>query len=363
MTDKPFFRERTLAQIKQLDLALASDRLVDRILSLEADQGLIITRQLIPEEYHHDPQVTPDRKFLKHGKEIKLPRSKSISQAVQQRKTPLQKRQKAFDRVQVSYCTKGELPFYCCFSIAPPFSNDKRKRKIPLVECVKGAMIYTYSENSHEPDEKIFIMPYDDAQRVKRDGVQILVKVPSRTEGKERNSFVFKMVPVVDVPRKFALAEAVWSDHVCESKRFKIGYTYPDSSEGSLPFYFCAHEIAAYLAICDHYFIKQKNVVPLQMNPFAFPTQLTATYFNRLNNNCLIFDPRDDSGLNHLAHSVLPNLDQTVSQEKFLKFFNPGFRKLNQAEEEILFWALIAKKGHDPTFFAVEKIRDYDWGY
>ena len=122
------------------------------------------------------------------------------------------------------------------------------------------------------------------------------------------------------------------TDHQCGSKRFNIRYTYSEEKETSKVFNFCAHDIAGYLKIMDHYWNKDKNLVPLQMNQFAIPTQETANFYNKLSKNCLI----------------------QISEDK-----KP--RKLNRSEKEILLWGLVHKLGHDKTFFAKEKLKDYNW--
>ena len=71
------------------------------------------------------------------------------------------------------------------------------------------------------------------------------------------------------------------------------------------------------------------------MNHFAQPTQHAVDYYLNLCNNVLI-ETSDKSGR------------KTV-------------RKLNVGEKEILLWALVQRDGHDATFWATEKVRDYRW--
>ena len=101
----------------------------------------------------------------------------------------------------------------------------------------------------------------------------------------------------------------------------------------------CAHEIAAYLTLIDNEWEEYKNIIPLQMSPFAIPTHLTVDYYKRWNNNILI---RDKS---------LSSKDQ--------------LRKPNRAELEIALWTLVKKMKHDKTFFAKASrdgnLRDYNW--
>lgn len=140
-------------------------------------------------------------------------------------------------------------------------------------------------------------------------------------------------VPVRDNKEKHAISLNIGSDHSCPSKRFNIRYRYSDDKESSGIVNVCAHEIAAYLGVIEHFWDEQKNVVPLQMCQYAIPTQQTVDYYLRLENNVLVKD-------------------------KSLKGENK-FRKMNRAEKEIALWALVKELGHDATFYA-KKSRDKD---
>jgi hypothetical protein len=84
---------------------------------------------------------------------------------------------------------------------------------------------------------------------------------------------------------------------------------------------------------------QKKNIRPLEMNQFAIPTQFAVDFYKKLANNCLI----------------------QVQEENSEEGIKRKTRKLNDAEREIILWALVQKLGHDKTFFAVDKVRDYDW--
>ena len=65
------------------------------------------------------------------------------------------------------------------------------------------------------------------------------------------------------------------------------------------------------------------------MSQFAIPSKETVDYYNKLCKNCLIQEDGEKA------------------------------RTLNHAEKEILLWGLVKKFGHDNTFFAKDKVRDY----
>jgi len=326
MAQKSFFKENSVGQIKGYHPEEILTGLVNRILNLSDDEGVIIERGIIPQIY------SDSRKFMKHGKEIKLQRYSSLENMLKDPKTPVHLRRDAFDPENIKYGA------FCGYSFKPFIGNDKRTRKVSLVECLKGAELYAYvnQDNITGFRPEIEIIPYDDCRGVEKDGAEIVAKVPSRKKGEGKYVFKFNSVPVIDYSkrnagRKYGLAFNIATDHSCGNKRFNIRYKSPNSKESSNVFNFCAHEIAAYLSIIDYYKNERQNLTPLQMSQFALPTQLSVDFYKKLGNNCLI---------------------QTEDKKP---------RKLNSAEKEILLWGLVSKFGHDDTFYATEKLRDYNW--
>lgn len=321
MTHKTYFQEPTRAQImKYISVRNFSRDLVSNILSLGENEAGIIEARLIPEEFKNS------RKFMKQEQDVKIQRFYSLEAMVNNRKTPVQLREIAFNKIKPQS--------YSCYSFKPFTGNDTRTRRVSLVECLEGIHLYCYASQPGTGFNKpsIEIKPYHDAKRVEKDGAEIKVKVSSRTKKQPKYEFKFSSVPVIDSREKWTIAYNILTDHNCGSKRFNIRYTFLTDKESSRVFNFCSHEIAAYLAIVDYYKNKEKNIIPLQMSQFAIPTQEAVDFYVKLCNNCLIKAPK----------SKLP-------------------RKLNRAEKEILLWGLVYKLGHDRTFYATEKVRDYKW--
>ncbi|MBT6774143.1 hypothetical protein HOA91_02120 [Candidatus Woesearchaeota archaeon] len=318
MKTKSYFVQPTLGQIKRCtNVREASSDLVNQILNLQSDDALIIKRRLIPEEHENS------RKFMKHAAEVKTKRFRSLEEAVKTRRTPVQLREEAFDNLR--------SPIKGGYSFKPFVGNDKRTRRISLVECLEGTKLYCYvnPENLDSITPSITVKPYDDAVRVEREGAEVIVKVPSRMKKASRYEFKVSSVTVADTKNKWGTAYNISTDHDCQSKRFNIRYACDWDKESSKVFNFCAHEVAAYLAIVDHYWTEKKNVIPLQMSQFAIPSKETVDYYNKLCKNCLIQEDGEKA------------------------------RTLNHAEKEILLWGLVKKFGHDNTFFAKDKVRDY----
>ena len=321
MGRKSYFKRNTVAETNKLGSERRiSEDFVSNISSLDGDTRLVIPLDvnLVPFKYFNS------RKFLKHGPEVLIERGKSIRNLLIGRDEPVKLREEAFDKIK-------ENVFYCSYSFMPVSGKDQRKRKVSLVECLEGAKMFTYSENG----PKIELKAYDDSSRVDREGAEIIVSVPSRVKKASRYQLKFSSVPVKDTRNKWPIAYQVSTDHICPHKRFNIRYRFEDDVDSSRIFNFCSHEIAAYMKIADHYKNEKKTMVPLQMSQFAIPTQGTSDFYTKMDNFCLKED------LNNKGKKKL--------------------RLLDRAEKEILLWELVKQNGHDDTFYATEKLRNYDW--
>ena len=217
---KSFFRERTVAEIRKLDLqeAALDDDLVSRIFALDRDEGLVITDPFIPDGF------TP-RKFLKHGDEVSVP-SPRIYTAIGLKalgESPVHWREKAFNQINDDD--------YRAYSFVPVRGNDRRRRVVSLVECIEGARLYAYSQRDLEdyiseqgtvrPGKvaPIRMEPYIDAERVAIEGGKIVFWVPSRTQGQGRYKLTLGSIPIIDNDEKFVISTGISSDHACEAKR------------------------------------------------------------------------------------------------------------------------------------------------
>lgn len=316
---KSYFSSKTKTQIVKGSL-VGLARLTD-IFNLSADQYVIIN-PLLPNEYDSA------RKFMKHGPEVRPRRYYTLDQAIRDGRTPVQLREEAFNAISD--------PFYCGYSILPT-SRDRRKRKISLIECVEGARIFAYSHQV--PGTSLDVKAYSDCDRVFSEGAEVVSRVPSRTRKEKRHELKLVSVPFKDSSEKYLISQNIGSDHSCGSKRFNIRYRYTDDKESSGIVNLCAHEVAAYLQLVQQEWENNKNIIPLQMSPFAIPSQETARYYLNLENNVLVKDPT------------------LVGKDKL--------RKMNRAEKEIALWAFVKRYGHDRTFFAKPSrdgnVRDYNW--
>lgn len=318
---KTFFREATKAEIKQGNFVDYRELGSLEVIGSLSDEEYTVVREFVPRGYESA------RKFMKHGPEVKPRRAYSLDQAVQMGKTPVQLRAEAFDSIPgINYCGYSFVPL----------GNDGRKRKVSLVECLEGARLFAYA---HQSGVGIKVKPYADAKRVRIDGAEVVIDVPSRTHGERRMKFKLTSVPYIDGREKHIISLGIGSDHSCPSKRFNIRYRYTDDKESSGVVNLCAHEIAGYLQLVQYAMQEGKNLIPLQMSQFAIPSQETVDYYLRWCNNVLVKDEN------------LESKDQ--------------LRKPNRAEREIALWQLVKALGHDRTFYADRSrdgnVKDYVW--
>lgn len=318
---KKFFQEPTKAEILRNSSSILHTEtdLVSRIESLLPGQVLVIERPLIP------PSFPTHRKFLKHGWEVKPKRTYTLEDVAKTRFVPVRLREEAFNSI-------GPRA-YCGYSFMPIAGKDQRKRKVSLVECLEAARIYAYA---HHFGTGIEIKSYQDSARVETEGAQIVVRVPSRTQKHPKYEFNLTSVPVIDGPFKFAVAQNLASSgHDCKRKQYGFRFRFDDDKESSDVFNFCAHEIAAYFKVMNYYYYTLKNFVPFDMNQFAAPTRRAAEFYKRQCDSVLIRD------------------ENLRTKDKLRKPF--------KAEREILTWGLVEVSNYNQTFFAEEKIQDYNW--
>ncbi len=325
-TKKYFFKEDTKSEIAEKNFINLGENWLELLSELAFSDNYTI----IPAKISGNDEI--QRRFIKHGRELKLERTYSCLDASKS-KNPLTLMREA---------TKDLGKFSpSCYSFKPYFGTDTRTRRVSLVDCVYAARLYAMSEQID--GEKIIVKPYEDAAIVRKEGAQIYVKIPSTTSEEEPHEFIFNFVPI-NKNRKNN-NKVTWlklsSDHVCNYKRFReLKYNFEDSNSSSKTNEFCFHEIAGYLGIIDFFKNgKKKNLIPLNMSPFAIPSLDTALFNVALENNLLIYDETIDS--------------------------KNGLRKPKIADKEIFNWARVNSLGYNFTFFADKKrdgdLRDYRW--
>ena len=339
MTKKSFFAERSESEILDLSLqdAYRQHGLVEKVVSLGANDGLVVRAQITPGRFHIGAgnSAEASRKCYKHGDLVALSQPRTMGQAYGCRDIPLAIRARDFSKLATM---REEEINYVGYSWYPVFGNDRRKRVVPFVWVLEGARLFAYAENMASG---IKVQAYGDSKRVDIEGANIVCSVPSRQRKKPRYNIRLKSVPVSGVTERRAVAWSLASE-TAESdvmhRVYDIRYTFEDAREGSNVFRFYPHDIAAYLAVVKNYW-DQHNFTPLEMSPLALPSRLAADFYKKLGNNVLMFDP------------TLKSEDKT--------------RKLHIDEKSILLARLIGQYGHDSTMYWDSardgRLKEYNW--
>ncbi|MEM4337054.1 MAG: hypothetical protein QXG86_03550 [Candidatus Woesearchaeota archaeon] len=287
----------------------ASKDIAEKIIELSDEEALIIPN-LVPNDY------SGRINFLKRAPQVILYTGKNSAEAIKNKITPLKARKKAFNalRSDKKYCG------YCWKSL-----RKNEHKRVTLVECIEGAKLFAYTEIS---GAQIEIAPYNDAVDVGYFGGKFKVKVSSRTPKHPRYEITLENVPV----KKSRINPVIWTDitatHSCKILINDFSYRYVSSED------FCAHIIAAYIKLAKSLFYEEKNIVPLEFTPFALPSKITTSFYNKMQNQVMV------------EYSILGKKRR---------------RPINKAEKEILLWELVKILGHDSTFYAKEKLTDYKW--
>ena len=347
MVKKAFFQERTARQIQSLNPKRVYNQrgLVERIDDLSPEETLEIRTRITPGRFFQGKKTGEEAsgKAYKHGDFLRLSHPKTQKECYECSEIPLATRARDFSQLQEM--REGEINFIG-YSTQTTF-GDRIKRVFPFVWMPEGARVFAYAE---QMPEGIEVKTYGDAKRVRREGADVVVTVPSRREKLGRYRFRLLHVPIIRGRENLAtvlqLKPALIVDEETgepESQRtphdlYNIRYTGETDPEASKVITFYPQDVAAYLAITKDQ-RKKHNWTPLEMNPFALPSKHQAQFYRKLCNNIVIYDPSLDS--------------------------KDKLRKLHLDEKCIFLARGIKKFGHDDFCFWDRdrdgKLKDYDW--
>lgn len=330
MGRKSYFAESSLANIIKGREPVAVNiphELSDKVMQLQDGQYLIVQKPLIP------PQYSSPRKFLKHGAFVEIGTPGSVDEAVERQMYPWKLRREAFDATRSIY-----HPGYS-FKPFANYHDDKRERRVRLVEICEALRILSYGEQTGNVIEIVGV--YSQSERVSKDGAAVRVRVPSRTEKQPRYDFIMRSV-VTDSnnPNSFAAANGFITNIKFPAKEWSFRYNFYDDKEDSDTVNIFAPEIAAYFKLMIQELNGQRpNMSLVAMTPFGIPTNLTVEFYKQLLSRVVMYD----QGLK--------------SKTKL--------RKLNKAEQEVMLWALVRAEKYEKTFFRSRKndghIENLDW--
>jgi hypothetical protein len=349
MADKSFFKERSVAGIRNLGVSQVYRQkgLIDKIVGLDpAEEGLIVRAQIIPGKYSRykyvESSADASRACLKYGDKMKLHYPVTKGGANRSSITPVQVRAEEMGKLEG--VREDEINVVGIYS--KPEFGDKTARVFPFVNSPIGMRLFAYAETMTAGVN--VNTKYKDVARARTDGVEVLASVPSRTKKHSRYRFKLLHVPMIRAPENLATVQMLKPSIVVddsgepeegrtEHERHQIQYGKGDN-EDKKPIIYQPQDVAAYLGIVKEQWGRH-NLTPMEMNPFPLFSRKGADIDRRVRNNVLIFDP-------------------TLTGKHKL-------RKLHLAERSILLARAIGKFGHDEIAYWEPgrdgKIKDYDW--
>src|SRR3989338_9039 len=299
---KPYFRSRTISEIKDLTLSEINPQmsgLIRAIDGLDSSHSLVLSDSVIPQKFF-EGQYNPARKAYKHGAYLPLEQKLTLSEVIQYSETPVRIREKSFERLR--NMPESNINFLG-YRFRPVSGRDKRERFVPFVWLVEGAKLFAYA--CQKPIKGIEVKIYDKAERVKTEGARAVLSVPSRTSGASRYEFRMDHITMISNQNNLATILSLSSSAPVEgsSKRyqmrhkdFDIRYTYENEREESDRMVFGPHDIAGYFGIIKRLVDEAKTSnppkypIPFIMCPFSISSQHQMEFYKRLENNVLVKD-------------------------------------------------------------------------
>ena len=329
MEKKEFFREPGAELIIKDKSRIIVPDLVTIIENLKPNQYYIIDHNIIPRKSKTGIPYTSKEKegelsqrFLKRGPLIELNTpNMTLTNARNARKRILDLRREKFNNLEID---EFGIAGYGFWGIRTNYH-----RRFNLVSCIKGARLYAYSQLNKEESELIKILEYDLEKNRTDIGADVIAEIPSERITLPKYDITLRSVPIKNNSEKYAIIYDFDANHDCKFRSTRISKRYT-TRESFIDFHICS----AYLAFADRELKFNKNKVPLEMCPFAIPTQKTIDYYRKLVNNVVIMYEEDSKEVK---------------------------RATNQGEREFLLWPFVDKHGHDETFYATKKLKEYKW--
>ena len=297
VSKKDAFERKLVNQIiKDRSMVETGTDLINTLDNLKKNEYMLITTNLIPWKFSvfqsHGRELLrtraeKTRKFAKHANKVELikrgdDRDNWTYQFSQMNMKP-------FDLIKNAY-SNAKQGFYSGYSYIPLVGNDKRKRIVPLIECIEGSLLFSYAKQFCDGIE---VRPYDDSQKVAEEGTSIIVGVPSRTPKRGRYRFRVDHVPIKATRLNKMLGSATVSNHACALLDYgELRYQYLDDKIGSREFVFDAHDIAGILAIVENY-AKKGNEVPGESCYQVVPNPAMIERYKKMKQQCVIEDFKD----------------------------------------------------------------------
>ncbi len=331
LVKKAFFQERGLHDAlagRNVNYATAKHTLANTIEDLSDDNVLFIPDYLIPLPNEFYSQ----QNWMKRGPSLPLPRYRR--EDLEKKIGPTRMRAACFQEAPLRDYVGG---YQWCTT-----NNNQRKQAL-LTDCLEAARLFYFA--THSEDQQIHVKRYSSKQETPTFGSAFVVEVPSRTRDEK---YVFKMthVPTEHTADQYGLWRNITSEGHTGGK--KIGnrhegcerkfYAELTFGRPELVDFFCAHEIAAYMAISKHEYDRQGRVV---LQPFALPSARAVQFDKKLREHVFVEERRkNEKGIYQLRR-----------------------RHLTIPEHELILWQLTlaeAKRGNN-LFYARNLLQYHAW--
>lgn len=302
---KPFFRERTAAEIRSMNCRRTGSarELVERIMELNPkSDSLCLMFGLTPREFGTKDSTRASRRNLKHGKYASINQPYSVEDALKEGRIPLALRQEALDRL-IRIPQEGN--FCLGYSFRPIIGSNKTRVFVPFWAIMEGCRRDTYDlkvckSMSDKLDVGSKVIPYVDANRVESEGGTVLVRVPSSSKGEKSYLVRWNHVAVKDNPQKRVICWGTVPNFVVSGedelanaepmhKMYNIRYTCREDREGSQFNMIYPQDIESHQAMI-RCFMGHHNIIPLERSQYAIPSVEAAEFWTKLCNNVLVED-------------------------------------------------------------------------
>lgn len=308
MEKKAFFRDRAAEQIQGMNFKKVDipKNLVRRIMDLDPKvDSLGLKFSLIPEEFMAGRNfLDASRVNLRRGFYLRLNQPMSIEQARKNRRIPLQIRQEALSELRK---IPEEHIFHLGYAFRSIVGTYRPLILVPFWSILEGCRRDAYDQkvckNLPFKDIGSKVEPYIDSKKeVERKGGKVLVRFPSTYKGDRPYKIRWENLAVIDNEDKrvigwstspsYALSESEEVDELILTKRrfkeplhklYNFGYKNPDF-DMRYP-----QEIGSHQTLIRH-FMRNHNLVPLEMSQYAIPSRMGVDFYNKLRNNVIIFD-------------------------------------------------------------------------
>lgn len=348
MTKKKFFKLRTTAKVRKMEGSevYSGRNLVKRIMELDPDrESLRLRFRLTPSRFGTRDSKVASRKNLRHGQYLELDQPYAVEKALRTTEIPLELRQKALEALS----RMPEHENFCLgYSYRATFdSSDKTRIYVPFWSIMDGCMRDTYDQTVCKSMPEAFgagseVEFANGGKRVSKEGLTVVVRVPSSTEGEGKYRIKWTHVPVED---------NIWKRVACWKTRPGYGTENPDHEVFNIKYMemedlddsdfhmIYPQDVHASHIVIRH-FMRNHNLVPFERSQIAIPSKVAAEYWGKLCNNIVIWDPSLSQGKGDYRHLHLD--EKSMLQARQVGVLGP---------EATMYWD-VERDG---------KIGDYKW--